>query len=127
MRSPQSLEQAYVSIGVDIVGIFVQWERVILIIALSETDAIGRLRRCDDDFLNAQFASCFDDVVGAHNIAAETFVVRHDHVSGIRGEMDHSVWRTGVLGQAVFVHVEKRGQGIHSLTAVGEVGLQRKY
>jgi hypothetical protein len=56
---------------------------VIVVFTLGEADTTCRLRRCDNDFLYAQFAGCFDDVVSAHDIRTEVFVVGDEHVACI--------------------------------------------
>lgn len=97
--------------------------------ALREANPIRCLRARDDDFLDSQFASRFDDVVGAQHISAEAFAVGDEQVARIGGEVDHGVGRldAGAGGKArVFVmrEVEVRRQGVENLARIGEVGFQ---
>jgi hypothetical protein len=47
-----------------------------------------RPRGCDNDFLHAQLTGYFDDVVSAHDIRTEAFVVRDEHVACIGCKVD---------------------------------------
>jgi hypothetical protein len=60
--------------GVYVVG-FVEREGGVVERALAETDFVGGFGGGDDDFLDAEFAGGFDDVVGAGYVAAVAFVV----------------------------------------------------
>lgn len=60
-------------------------------IALREAYTVRSFRACDDDFLDAQLASRFDDVVRAEHIAAEAFAVRDEQITSVRGEVDHGI------------------------------------
>ena len=46
---------------------------MIVCVSLGEADAVRRLGRSDDDFLNAEFASGFDYIVGASDVGLEEF------------------------------------------------------
>ena len=48
-----------------VVVVFFEREGVIVGVALGEADAVCGLGARDDDFFDAEFAGCFDDVVGA--------------------------------------------------------------
>ena len=73
---------------------------MIVVFTLGEADTICRLRGCDNDFLHAQLAGCFDDVVSAHDIHTEAFVVGYEHVTCICRKVDDSVRGPRVLGKA---------------------------
>ena len=60
--------------GVDVV-VFFQREGVVVGVTLAEADAIGRLARGCDDFLDAELGCGFDYVVGCGDVGAEAFVV----------------------------------------------------
>lgn len=111
--------------GVAVVVLF-QREGVVVGVALREADAVGSFGAGDDDFLDAEFAGGFDDVVGAEDVAAEAFAVRDEHVARVGGEVDDGIWRLdwyggGVAGIGVVVDVEVGGEGVEDLAGVGEV------
>lgn len=102
---------------------------MILGLALRETNPVRCLRARDDHFLDSQFASRFDDVVGAQHVSAEAFAVGDEEVARVGGEVDHGVGRlnAGAGGEArafVVREVEVRGEGVEDLARIGEVGFQ---
>ena len=65
--------------GVCVHGIYVQRllerEGDVVDVALAEADFVCGFAACDDDFLDAEFAGGFDDVVCALDVAGVAFVV----------------------------------------------------
>ena len=108
---------------VDVV-VLLEREGVVVDVALSEADAVRRLRAGDDDLLDPELARGLDDVVRAQHVAAEALVVRHQHIARVRGEVDHRVRR--LQGRvAVLRHVEVGAQRVEDLPAVGKVDFHR--
>lgn len=98
-------------------------------ITLREADAVRRFGACDDDFLDAEFASCFDDVVGAEDVAAEAFAVWDEQVPRVGCEVDYCVGfldadASGGARILVVGEVEVGGEGVEDLAGVGEVGFE---
>ena len=66
---------------------------------MREADAVGRLAGGCDDFLDAEFGSGFDYVVGGGDVGAEAFVVGDEHVASVCCEVDDLVLevRVGII------------------------------
>lgn len=109
--------------GIDIV-VLLEWERVVIGIALGKANAIGGFRAGDDDFGNAEFAGCFDDIVGCGHVASEALVVWDEHVACVGCKVDDYIWRLRDLIFVVAGKVVVRCEGIEHLTTVGEIGLE---
>lgn len=109
--------------GIDIV-VFLQRERVVIGIALGKADSIGGFRAGDDDFGDAEFAGCFDDIVGCGYVASEAFVVWDEHVAGVGCKVDDYIWRLRDLVVIISSEVVMRRESVVDLAAVGEVGLE---
>jgi len=97
---------------------------VVIGIALREANAIGGFGAGDDDFGDAEFAGCFDYVVGCEYVASEALVVWDEHVACVGSEVDDYIWRLGHLVLVVTSEVVMRCEGVEDLAAVCEVGLE---
>lgn len=93
-------------------------------IALGKANAVGGFGAGDDDFGDAEFAGCFDYVVGCGYVASEAFVVWDEHVACVGCKVDDYIWWLGHLILVVTSEVVMRGESIEDLAAVGEVGLE---
>jgi hypothetical protein len=127
--------------GIDVVG-FVEREGGVIEVALAEADFVGCFGTGDYYLAHAEFAGGFDDVVCTCCIAAITFVVlgllvsrggretsmfrtyRHEHIPGIRGEVNDRIGRAGVVRALVVLEAVVRGQRVEDLAAVGQVGFE---
>lgn len=106
---------------VNVVGVFIQWVGMVgevFVATLREADAIDGFGGGDDDFLDAEFRGCFDDVVCGHSVDAKGLIIWDDHVAGTGCEVDYCIRGTWMLWKGEFGHVEKGGKGIKSLTAI---------
>lgn len=97
---------------------------MVISIALRKANAIGGFRAGDDDFGDAEFAGCFDYVVGREYVASEALVVWDEHVACVGSKVDDYIWRLGDLILVVTSEVVMRCEGIENLAAVCEVGLE---
>jgi hypothetical protein len=123
------------------VVVFFQGEGVVIGISLGKADAVGCLRRGDDDFLDTQLTSCFDDVVCASDIGLEELRIWDKHVACIgcqyqtifiimleqsvsTGEVDHNIRSSRNKSVSITRHVKMTSQSIEDLSRVREVCLE---
>jgi hypothetical protein len=117
---------------------------VVIGIALGKADSIGGFGAGDDDLFDAEFAGCFDDIVGCGYVASEALVIWNEHVACVGCEMDDYIWGLRYLvlivaGKVVMSCVKCywssialsktksfTGEGVVDLTAVGQVSLECK-
>lgn len=112
-----------------IVVILFQGEIMEISIALRETDAVCCFGAGNDDFLDADFAGGFNDIVCAQDVAPEAFAVWDKEIASICCKMNHGIGffdtdtsratRVLVVGK-----MEMGGEGVEDLAGVCEVGFQ---
>ena len=113
-----------------IVVILFQRETVVFSIALRETHAVSCFGAGNDDFLDAEFAGGFDDIVCAQDVAPEAFTVWDKEIAGICCKMNHGIrffdTDTSRATRVLVVRkMEMGGEGVENLAGVCEVGFQR--
>ena len=82
--------------GVCILGIFIivllKRETALICISLRKAYPIHSFRTRNNHFLDPKLASRLDDAVRTHHITLKAFVIWHQHITRIGGEMDDGVW-----------------------------------
>ena len=91
-------------------------------VPFGKTDAVSRLGRGDDHFFDAKLHRRLDDIVGAHRVDAERFVVWLEQDARHSSEMNHRVKRLWTAGRFQIVKPCMHRKGVEHLAAVGDVG-----
>ena len=93
---------------VDVV-VFLERKRVIVLVALGETYAVGGFARSDNDLADAKLHRRLDDVVGRDGIDCESGVVGVDEDARNGGEMHNRVNLGGALAGVIAVETKMHG------------------
>lgn len=90
--------------------------------AFGKADAVSRLARCDYDLADAELNRRLDDIIGAHRVDAESFVIGLDQDARDGREMHDGVEGLYAPARVEIGKIAMHRKRVEDLTAIGDVG-----